>query len=416
MQRTFPKLLVLLVASMSWASPAFSQGADDCANAQPISGLGVFAFDNTTATTDGAADCDGNFPVRRDVWFQWTAATTAGVNINTCGAQAAFATRLGVYEGTACPAGAPIDCNSNNCGTDASINFQAIAGQTYLFRVGSRPVGVFGTGTFTLADICPGTNDDAFEENDVCASAVPIQDGTYPGLYVNKGDPDYFSFAVAPGSTLTVNIAFTHSTGDVDLYLWEACGGVSLDTGTSATDNENLNWTNNTGSPVTAVMRLEHWLADQNGDCQTYTMTVSGVGGCTTCDLGTRYCTPASNNSTGAPGVLTLSGSDVASDDNLTLVADGLPPNITGYFVAGMGNNTFTPPGAAGSLCVGGMGLARFVPPISSGANGQMGTSPFLTNVPRFGAIMAGDTLNFQCWYQDGSTSNFTDAVELTFN
>jgi hypothetical protein len=145
-------------------------------------------------------------------------------------------------------------------------------------------------------------------------------------------------------------------------------------------------------------------------------MTVAGTGACTTCDLGTRYCTPASNNSTGSPAAITLSGSDVVADNDLTLTADGLPPNSLGYFIAGLSNNTFTPPGAAGSFCVGGSGMARLLPAIDSGAGGTMSFQPDLNDVPRFGAITPGTFLHFQCWFQDGTTSNFTDAVVLTFN
>ena len=32
-----------------------------------------------------------------------------------------------------------------------------------------------------------------------------------------------------------------------------------------------------------------------------------------------------------------------------------------------------------------------------------------------FVAVQPGETWNFQCWYRDGATSNFTDAVSITF-
>ncbi|MCP3916804.1 MAG: hypothetical protein GY711_14705 [bacterium] len=31
-------------------------------------------------------------------------------------------------------------------------------------------------------------------------------------------------------------------------------------------------------------------------------------------------------------------------------------------------------------------------------------------------AVMPGDTWNFQCWFRDGTTNNFTDGVGVTFN
>ena len=65
--------IYLLALATLTVSGAFAQGADDCANAQPISGLGPHPFDNTSATpTPGLSDCNG-LPVRKDVWFLWTA-------------------------------------------------------------------------------------------------------------------------------------------------------------------------------------------------------------------------------------------------------------------------------------------------------------------------------------------------------
>ena len=31
------------------------------------------------------------------------------------------------------------------------------------------------------------------------------------------------------------------------------------------------------------------------------------------------------------------------------------------------------------------------------------------------GPVLAGETWNYQAWYRDGNTNNFTDAVSITF-
>ncbi|MFT7680439.1 MAG: hypothetical protein ACI8QC_004445, partial [Planctomycetota bacterium] len=82
------------------------------------------------------------------------------------------------------------------------------------------------------------------------------------------------------------------------------------------------------------------------------------------------------------------------------------------------------PGGSAGNLCVLG-DIARFnrageVGAIAGGTFSlllPMGDFP----EPPVGsvAVMAGDTWNFQCWHRDvvngNATSNFTDALEVTF-
>ena len=62
--------------------PAFAQANDDCANATPISGEGLFAFDTSSATTDDPVDC---LEIFDDVWFSWTAPASETYAVDTCG-------------------------------------------------------------------------------------------------------------------------------------------------------------------------------------------------------------------------------------------------------------------------------------------------------------------------------------------
>ncbi len=71
------RTLVLTASSLLFCGAALAQGADDCASAQVITGLGPHAFNNNSATLDGPADCNGQFAYD-DVWFLWTAPQTGG--------------------------------------------------------------------------------------------------------------------------------------------------------------------------------------------------------------------------------------------------------------------------------------------------------------------------------------------------
>jgi hypothetical protein len=126
-------------------------------------------------------------------------------------------------------------------------------------------------------------------------------------------------------------------------------------------------------------------------------------------------------NSTGVPGLLVLSGSPVASDLALGVLAEQLPPQQFGYLLASqLAGFTSHPGGSQGNLCLAG-GIARFTGAVtSSGPAGRIVVLPDLgavpTNPPQ--QVLAGESWTFQLWYRDahpGPTSNFTEARTLVF-
>jgi len=140
-------------------------------------------------------------------------------------------------------------------------------------------------------------------------------------------------------------------------------------------------------------------------------------------DLSTpvSVCAPATNNSTGAPGRLALTGYDVAGGLPLRLVATDLPPNQFGFFVVSQTTaNVPFPGGSDGVLCLGGA-IGRFNAQIAStGANGylEIGVDTNLLPVLPGVAAQAGQTWTFQGWHRDFNptqTSNFTEARSILF-
>jgi len=136
--------------------------------------------------------------------------------------------------------------------------------------------------------------------------------------------------------------------------------------------------------------------------------------------LGTSYCGPAAVNSAGLSAVISATGSAMVADNDVTLIAEQLPPGQFGYFLAGQAQGFFNPPGSQGNICLSG-NIARYnqVANIIQGPTGsiQIDLTAIPVNLPT--AVMPGDTWNFQCWYRDnnpGATSNFTDAVSVTFH
>jgi len=131
---------------------------------------------------------------------------------------------------------------------------------------------------------------------------------------------------------------------------------------------------------------------------------------------GTPYCDPAVDNSTGNPGVLHAIGSRYAGVNFLQLEALDLPADRFGYFLVSASQGFIANPGgSAGNLCLGGT-IGRFASLIqSSGPNGRIAIQPDLTDVPQLGALLGGETYNFQAWFRDEGSSNFTNAVEIVF-
>ena len=155
-------------------------------------------------------------------------------------------------------------------------------------------------------------------------------------------------------------------------------------------------------------------------------VTPAGATGCRVevlqATLGSNYCTAALNSS-GFAAVIEASGSSVASDNDLTLSASGLPPMQFGIFVTS--RTQASTPVASGILCVGGQ-IVRFQGPgqiLQASPAGEYELDIDTTTIPLGGVptpIMAGETWNFTTWFRDvdpmiGNTANFSDGVAIPF-
>jgi hypothetical protein len=140
--------------------------------------------------------------------------------------------------------------------------------------------------------------------------------------------------------------------------------------------------------------------------------------------LGTAYCTAVAN-STGVPGRLSASGSEIALDNDVTLQAESLPTNAFGYFLTSLTQGfVMNPAGSQGNLCLGGS-TGRYVGAgqiQNTGASGAFALQLDLTQTPTptgLVAVVAGETWNFQTWHRDVSggaaTSNFTNGLSILF-
>jgi len=147
--------VIVLVSGAALCSAALAQPAnDDCSSAEAVSGYGAFAFDSTGATTDGPGTSCGSGTANNDIWFSWTATETGSVKFSLCGA-VSHDSVMAAYSGP-CVDLSEIACNDDTCFLDSEINFSAVAGETYLIRIGGYSDGDTSSGTLTASPYIPG--------------------------------------------------------------------------------------------------------------------------------------------------------------------------------------------------------------------------------------------------------------------
>jgi len=415
---------------------------DDCSTADPIAGTGTWSFDTTLATTTGFAGgsaCSnaGSLDLGPDAFYQWTASASGDYEFDTCGSF--YDTKLNIHAGIGCAATCVTYNDDGPCGSFhsvASVNGVA-AGDTLLIQIGGF-AGQAGGGVLnisTYVDPCAGSTPDQFAPNHSCSAAAAVGDGTY-SLNVSKLEPDFFSFTVADGASVTIDVLFSTATADCDAMLYEAnvcnddqnsgCGG-TLACGFSASDNENLAWTNTTGSDMNCLLRVHVW-PNSGGDCNDYDLTLIGAGA----GGPALFCNPANNHSGGT--FATLGTSTVSGPGVFHLEATDGPADQFAYFLV---SGSSMDPGVSvsqGQLCLGAP-QGRYSPAAGGALNSisqfdaagnlqnlagtsSVGTGfdvPAVLPSPPGGVIASGDTWYFQLWYRDGAASNFSDGIAVTF-
>jgi CarboxypepD_reg-like domain/Cytochrome c554 and c-prime len=129
---------------------------------------------------------------------------------------------------------------------------------------------------------------------------------------------------------------------------------------------------------------------------------------------GTLYCSGATN-STGNTAHMSATGSASVANNDLVLVASGIPDPANGAFFVGDG--TTSTPFGNGTLCVNGT-VGRF--PIIGPSAGSVVSQPVNNQqVPGGFLVQPGTTLNFQYYFRDplagGASFNLTDGYQVTF-
>jgi len=210
-----------------------------------------------------------SFGVKNAAAFNCGAPTTNWSSLSWNPATQYGVTSTGVTEGGS--SGSAIYRNTDKlmygvltCGASACTNTAADDGY------GRWDVAV-NTGGF--AALLAAGSDDAQEPNDTCATARPVSAGTaYNNMVVKRLDEDWYAIPLGIGSSMSMNMTFTHANGDVEVQLFSACGGTAVLTRAADTNNEVFTFANTTTSS-TIYMRVYLGADTRNNYNFTYTVT-----------------------------------------------------------------------------------------------------------------------------------------------
>lgn len=260
-----------------------------------------------------------------------------------------------------------------------------------------------------IVDPCPT---DMFEDNDDCATAVPLGDGLYAGLHMSSVDYDHYEFEVAPGSLLTIEVIADMPGGEGPRFEVYNVGSPCLGNGDIARGRalfrgRTAQWINDTG--LIQRVRAAITLAGLYGTCAEYDLMVLGTT--TPGLLGDQFC-PSRLNSLLTRVLALAEGTTSIGGQDLSLIAQPLPTNSNGFFLYARSQAAPTPV-SGGLLCLGSpiVRLNQFV--FNSGNTGLATLELPYGSLPV--PVAAGETWSFQYWYRNGGGSNFSTGLTLQF-
>lgn len=136
--------------------------------------------------------------------------------------------------------------------------------------------GKFSTGFGTFGSLLSGGSDDNLEPNNSCAAATVLSAGRVSNRIVKWADSDWYAIDVPPCADLNVSTSFTHAFGDIDIRVYDTCGGAPVAVSDGVRDGENVLIP---GTPTGGRYYVHVYLFDNTRNTYTLDVHFSGVGG-----------------------------------------------------------------------------------------------------------------------------------------
>jgi hypothetical protein len=277
---------------------------DACANAITVAYPSVTAFNSALATSDGPTptNCGTGNTVGNDIWYRVTPCASGTVTVSTCGAN--YDSVLAVYQNVCPPTNSnQLACNDDSCGLQSQLTFTAVAGTTYLIRVGGYQ-GATGSGNLTISGpSCPvvPANNDCANRAGIGLGATPINttgattDGpTTPCGQI--GQDIWYNHPATCTGRMTITMCGLASNFDSMLAVYADAGCTNL-AGRLITCN------NDGADAACSGGRAEISLNIVTG--RNYTIRLGGVGAATGTGTLTLTCTPRCRGDWNGDGSLT---------------------------------------------------------------------------------------------------------------
>lgn len=148
-----------------------------------------------------------------------------------------------------------LHCGPSSCGNETNDSYG----------------GFFKTFLSIKAPLTNGGTDDKSENNDSCKTARLIAKGKLAGRVVKANDSDWYKFSVPARKSVTIDLAFAHANGDIDLDVFARCNTDAFTFSRGQGDSESVGVTNVGNKPALLIWRV-YLAADTRA---TYDQTVT---------------------------------------------------------------------------------------------------------------------------------------------
>jgi hypothetical protein len=197
----------------------------------------------TSVNLNSAGDATGNaFITSNEVdWYRFTATNGGSYTFEATTPNSSMDTVIATYTVTGSRVGYNDDISSTN--RDSRFTVTLAAGQVFFFGATNFLGTSGGSYTWRIDGPAAGT-DDIFEENDTLATAANLGTLTAQQTWSNlkmADSADWYKFTMSGTGTTAnfVQIAFTHSQGDLELRLYNS-SGTQIGSSEGATNTENI--------------------------------------------------------------------------------------------------------------------------------------------------------------------------------
>ncbi len=237
-----------------------------------------------------------------------------------------------------------LHCGRSACVVDPALNRGTYGRFDLSYSSGIN--GFLGAGT-----------DDGYEANNTCAAARNLGGvgNTYWGyLTVKSTNEDWYKVTVPAGGTVTPSLSFTHAWGDIDMTMFDGCGGALVASSTGTAGTETFTYTNTT--PASHDYYIRVYLYNDTRNYYGFSTNIQAAPVPSTNNCGNAQAIVDGGTYTGTTFGATLDGSDTCRTGEGPDVWYSYTATCDGYFTVDTFGSAFDTVLSAHTGCPGNTG------------------------------------------------------------